>query len=107
MLIVFRAGWCRWSGEFARGPLADRSVVSLARRFICVTADADRDAATCRAFDVRVFPTVVVLDAGGRERFRATGSAAADGLATALRGVLDTPDAVDRIAGEIDDAAQR
>lgn len=107
MLIVFRAAWCRWSCEFAQGPLTNRGVVSLARRFVCVTADADRDAATCKAFGVSGFPTVVVLDAQGRERFRATGSSAAGGLATALRTVLDDPDATERIAGDIDDVQQR
>jgi len=107
MLIVFRAAWCRWSCEFAHGPLTDRGVVSLARRFVCVTADADRDAATCKAFGVSGFPTVLVLDAGGRERFRATGSSAAGGLATALRTVLDDADAAERIAGDIDDVQQR
>lgn len=107
MLIVFRAAWCRWSCEFAQGALADRSVVALARRFVCVTADADRDAATCKAFGVSGFPTVVVLDAGGRERFRATGSSAAGGLATALRAVLDDPLAAKRIAGDLDDVQQR
>ena len=107
MLIVFRAGWCRWSSELAQGPLADRGVVSLARRFVCVTADADRDAATCRAFGVSGFPTVIVLDAEGRERFRATGSSAAGRLATALRAVLDAPGAPERIARDIDDAMQQ
>ena len=107
MLIVFRAAWCRWSGEFAQGPLTDRGVVSLARRFICVTVDADRDAATCQAFGVRGFPTVVVLDARGRERFRATGSSAAGGLESPLRAVLDDPAATARIAGDTDDVRQR
>jgi thiol:disulfide interchange protein len=107
MLIVFRAAWCRWSCEFAQGALTDRGVVSLARRFVCVTADADRDAATCKAFGVSGFPTVVVLDAQGRERFRATGSSAAGGLATALRAVLDDPGATERIAGDIDEVQQR
>ena len=107
MLIVFRAGWCRWSCELTQGALADRSVVSLARRFVCVTADADRDAATCKDFGVSGFPTVVVIDAQGQERFRATGSAAAGGLATALRAVLDAPGAAERIAGDIDDVQQR
>ena len=107
MLIVFRASWCRWSCELTQGALADRGVVSLARRFVCVTADADRDATTCKDFGVSGFPTVVVIDAQGQERFRATGSAAAGGLATALRDVLDAPGGAERIAGDIDDVQQR
>jgi hypothetical protein len=60
MLLVFRASWCRWSCELAQGPLADRRVATLAHRFVCVTVDADRDAATCKAFGVSGFPTVLV-----------------------------------------------
>jgi hypothetical protein len=88
LLLVFRASWCRWSGEIARGPLADPAVVARSRRLVCVTVDADRDAATCRAFGVTAFPTVMVIDADGQVRHRATGAEAAVDLATALERVL-------------------
>jgi hypothetical protein len=107
MLLVFRASWCRWSCELAQGPLADRRVVTLAHRFVCVTVDADRDAATCKAFGVSGFPTVLVLDSSRSERFRATGSSAANGLATALRTVLDDHADTGRIASDIDDVNTR
>lgn len=87
LLLVFVASWCRWSGELARGPLADRGVVTRTRRCVCVLLDADRDAAICRSFGVEAFPTVILADAGGRERFRGTGAAAAIGLAAALDAV--------------------
>ena len=106
MLLIFRATWCRWSGEVTHGPLNDRTVVALARRFVCVTVDADRDAATCRTFSVAAFPTVIVLDAAGEERFRATGAAAADGLATALKGVAEGGTAA-RIAGGKEEPSTR
>lgn len=104
MLLVFRATWCRWSGELAHGPLADRGVVTAARRFVCVTIDADRDADTCRDFGVTGFPTVIVVDAAGQERFRATGAAAAGRLALVMRELLGSPDRADRYAGGLDDA---
>jgi hypothetical protein len=107
MLLVFRASWCRWSCELAQGPLADRRVATLAHRFVCVTVDADRDAATCKAFGVSGFPTVLVLDSSGSERFRATGSSAANGLATALRTVLEDHADTGRIASDIDDVNTR
>jgi hypothetical protein len=83
LLLVFRAGWCRHSAAAARGPLAADEIVARSRRFVCATVDADRDAATCRAFAVTGFPTVILVDARGDERFRTTGSAAA-GLAAAM-----------------------
>ena len=105
MLIVFRATWCRWSGELTKGPLADRGVVTAAQRFVCVTVDADRDADTCRDFGVSGFPTVIVLDTTGTERFRATGATAAAGLAVVLHELLGGPDRPERYAGGLDDAA--
>jgi len=84
MLLFFRAGWCRWSGGLVAETLADPRLTGLAGSFVAVTVDADRDAATCRSFGVRTFPTVIVLDRERRERFRATGSAIRDGLAAAI-----------------------
>lgn len=89
LLLVFRAAWCRYSGALVAGPLAADPVVARSRRFVCATVDADRDAATCRDYGVSGFPTVILVDAQGRERFRATGSAAA-GLVAAMDAVAAT-----------------
>lgn len=98
MLVVFRADWCRWSGELVTAAVADPRVVELARRFVCVAVDADRDQATCRTFAVGAFPTVILLDADGEEQFRATGSSAAAGLAPAMAAVLSTRSRAERVA---------
>jgi hypothetical protein len=106
MLVVFRADWCPWSGELVQSAVADSRVVELSRRFVCVTVDADRDAITCRQFDVRAFPTVLLLDAGRRERFRATGSSAVNGLAGAMGDVLAAPHRPRRVAAAEAEAAR-
>ena len=106
VLLVFGASWCRWSDELARGPLADRDVVARTRRFVCAFVDADRDAATCRAFGVTAFPTVVVLDAGGTERFRAAGAGVGGSLAAALDAVPDPDGGTQRIAGDAKDVTR-
>ena len=98
MLLVFRASWCRWSGELAKGSLADRELVALSRRFVCVTIDADRDTATCTTFGVSGFPTVILVDQEGQERFRATGSLTPDRLAVAMHDVLGSPARPQRMA---------
>ena len=100
LLLVFRASWCRWSGALARGPLADPRIVALTRRCVCTQVDADRDAATCRSFGVTAFPTVIVLDALGRECFRGTGASAAGDLAAALDAAPPGGGAEERLAGE-------
>ena len=58
--------------------------MALSRRAVCVLIDADRDAETCRTLGVKGFPTLLVLDPDGTERFRATGRTLPDTLAAAL-----------------------
>jgi hypothetical protein len=98
MLVVFRAAWCRWSGELVQGAVADPAVVRLSRRFVCVAVDADRHADACRKFGVNAFPTVILLDADGTERFRATGATAITHVAAAMNDVAATPARPKRIA---------
>jgi fructose-1,6-bisphosphatase/inositol monophosphatase family enzyme len=67
--------------------------------------DADRDAATCRRFAVDRFPSVLLLETDGSERFRVTGSTAA-GLADAMAGLLDATTARGRMAAAPHDTAR-
>jgi thioredoxin-related protein len=104
MLLVFRASWCRWSGELTKGPLTDRDLVILSRRFVCVTIDADRDTSTCATFGVSGFPTVILVDQEGQPRFRATGSLTPDRLTVAMHDVLGDSARSQRVAaGQADD----
>jgi hypothetical protein len=89
MLVIFRAGWCRWSAELAQGPLADRRLVAHSRKFVCVVIDADRHAADCKRFGVKEFPTVLLASSGGTEYRRWTGCPTVEDLVTAMNG--ETP----------------
>ena len=80
--------------------VADPRVVRLSRRFVCVAVDADRHPDTCRQFGVQAFPTVIILDPTGTERFRATGSAASVHIAAAMNEVLTDQLRPRRIAAE-------
>lgn len=98
MLVVFGAAWCRWSGDLAAALPRDPAVVPLARQTVCVTVDADREPAVCERFAVRAFPTVILLDGAGQERFRGTGSSALDALPAALAALLAKPAEAPRLA---------
>ncbi|MFM1903165.1 MAG: hypothetical protein RLZZ440_1065 [Planctomycetota bacterium] len=98
LLLIFRAAWCPWSDEFATMAAADAALLAAADRFVCASVDADRDAAVCRSFGVRAFPTVIALDAARRERFRATGAAARERLSAAVAALVAEPPP--RVAGD-------
>lgn len=87
LLVIFRAAWCRWCAEFARGALLDPRLVGLSRQFVCVAVDADRHADDCRRFGVKEFPTVILATPSGAVLRRWTGCPTADELSTALAGV--------------------
>lgn len=91
LVLVFRATWCRWSGDLMETLLADGRLAALGGRFVCASIDADREAALCRSFGVSGFPTVILLDAERREQFRATGTAARLGLAAAVETAVLRP----------------
>jgi thiol:disulfide interchange protein len=90
LLVIFRAGWCRWCAELAQGPLADRRLVELSRHFVCVVVDADRHAADCKRCGIKEFPTVLLASSDGEERRRWTGCPTVDELVTAMSGGLTT-----------------
>lgn len=91
MLLVFRAAWCRWSGDLVDTALAEERMAAVAGRVVCISIDADREPEICRSFGILAFPTVIVLDTERRERFRATGAAARRGLASALEAAVAPP----------------
>lgn len=84
LLVVCTATWCRFSADMTQRTLRDPGLVQLSRRAVCVLVDADRDAETCRALGVKGFPTLLVLDPDGTERFRATGRSSPATLVAAL-----------------------
>lgn len=97
LLVIFRASWCHWCGEFSRGALVDRQLVGLSRQFVCVMVDADRHAVECRRLGVSRFPTVVLASPEGLECRRWTGCPAAADIVAAMTEVL--PVTPSRMAG--------
>jgi hypothetical protein len=98
LLLIFRASWCRWSDDFVAATMTNTQLVGSADRFVCATVDADREAAICRSFGVRAFPTVIALDPARRERFRDTGAAARQRLPAVMAGLVTNTSP--RLAGE-------
>ena len=91
LLLIFRARWCRWSGEMVQETLIDSRIVSLSKQFVCVLVDADHDSHVARVLNVKRFPTVLVVGLNGQERSRTTGRSAVATLAETMRDGLRSP----------------
>jgi len=88
LLLIFRAGWCRWSAAFTQQTLGDPEIIALSEQFVCVQVDADRDADICRRYAVTQFPTVLVLAADDSELNRRSGHTLAVDLQPLLQQAL-------------------
>lgn len=73
ILASFEAYWCPWSRALRESLYADPAVVESLGAYRCVAIDGDRDSALAREYDVRLYPTIIVMDAYGAELERIIG----------------------------------
>ncbi len=88
VLIDFVADWCIPCHEMEATTFADRRVAHLAQTFVMLRADLtlenEHTKAVTDRFEVRGVPTIVLLDASGREVQRMVGYVGAEELAWAM-----------------------
>lgn len=97
MLVFFTASWCHFCHQMAADAFADAQVVDLSERFVCVLVDADRDPQACRQFQVRSYPTIQFVSAGGQPLNRVTGQRPGFEVLRQMQIALQT---LARVAGE-------
>ncbi|MFZ1946047.1 MAG: thioredoxin fold domain-containing protein [bacterium] len=73
VLASFEAYWCPWSRLLRESLYADPAVVDSLSGYRCVAVDADRDSAICKEYDVKIYPTIIVMDSYGAELNRLVG----------------------------------
>lgn len=92
VLIDFVADWCIPCHEMEATTFADRRVASLAQSFLMLRADltmeTDATKAVTERFDVRGVPTLILLDANGREVQRMVGYVSPEELVAAMEKLL-------------------
>lgn len=81
-LVLRDCGTC---GEVARAAFGDPAVLELAGRTVPVVADAEREESFGVSHAVKTVPTILLLDAEGREAGRAEGAVDAARLTAVLR----------------------
>jgi thiol:disulfide interchange protein len=89
VMIDFYTDWCGWCKRLDRTTLADARVQRALERFVVVKLNAEKDGSPeADRFGVRGYPTVVFLDAAGKEIGRIPGYIEADGFLQELEDVL-------------------
>jgi tetratricopeptide (TPR) repeat protein len=73
ILVSFEAYWCPWSRLLRESLYVNQAVVDSLAGFKCVSLDADRDTIACAEYDIRLYPTIIVMDAYGGEIDRMVG----------------------------------
>lgn len=71
MLVYFGVPWCKYSKAFERDVLANPAVSAAIAAFVRVRVNPDQGATEARVaddFGVKVYPTVVLVDADGKRR---------------------------------------
>ncbi len=75
VMVDFYTDWCGWCKKLDEDTYSNARVKAKALRFVAVKVDADRDEASRRRYGVEGFPTIVFLDAQGKEVHRVPGFA--------------------------------
>jgi len=74
VMVDFFTDWCRWCEVLDEKTLSDSAVQAELRRLVVVKLDAERDGRdAARRYRVEGFPTLLFLDASGREVGRIPG----------------------------------
>jgi len=73
ILASFEAYWCTWSRLLRESLYVNPAVIESLGAYKCVAIDGDKDSSLCREYDVRVYPTIIVMDPYGGEIERIIG----------------------------------
>ncbi len=84
-LLFFTAEWCTYCHDMQETAFIEPAIGDLAKGFICIEVDADREKSLCQRYRVSGFPTVQFIAADGRALHRLVGRQSANSLATGMR----------------------
>ena len=62
MMVYFYTDWCGFCRKFEGGVLCDWTVKKLAKQFICVKVNADKNKELASRYEVTGYPEVLFLD---------------------------------------------
>jgi thiol:disulfide interchange protein len=88
MLVFFTAQWCSFCHQMEAEAFTDAEVAQLAKQFVCILVDTDREPEVCEEFRVRHYPTIQFLSARGVPLNRLTRKQPAQQLVAQMQAAL-------------------
>ena len=87
-LLFFTAEWCTFCHQMEETAFVDATIGKLAKHFVCVFVDADREPQLCQHYGIRGYPTLQFLATDGRRLHRLVGRQTTQQLAGGMRAAL-------------------
>lgn len=90
LLFSFHTPGCGWCKKMDAETYTDPQVLSLARRFVCIRLDSERDTSAVARYGVFEYPTLLIADPEGQTLARVSSYVPPERLASALQETLHT-----------------
>ncbi|MFH1454423.1 MAG: thioredoxin family protein [Armatimonadota bacterium] len=65
MMVDFYTDWCSWCKKLDKNVYTDPKVQTLAQRFVCIKIDADKNELLKQKYNIKGYPTVLILSPDG------------------------------------------
>ncbi len=88
-LLFFTAEWCTFCHQMEATAFADPEIGKLAKQFVCILVDADREPTVCQEYAIEGFPTVQFVAANGRRLHRLVGRQSKPQLESGMQAALE------------------
>ena len=88
VMADFYTEWCGWCKKLDSDTYSDNKVDGLAKKFICVKVDGDKNREAVSKYQIEGYPTIIFLNYEGRIDERVVGYRDANGFADIMNSVL-------------------
>ncbi len=73
VMADFYTDWCGWCKKLDKETYDNKDVIELAKQFVCVKINGDKNIALIERYNVHAYPTIIFLDSNGAETKRVNG----------------------------------
>lgn len=90
LLLFFTLANCPSSQKMQETTFQDPEIIRLSERFVCVALDAIAYPDQCKSYDVKGFPTILLMNSQGTELCRFSGTQTAEQLSLQMHVAIQT-----------------